>query len=103
MNSGHNPSISLAHEQALFLNEQLAQILLNNVTTSLQWLELSYFEAIRLNDTFAKTTANSFTRGLLLFDPIWSPWNFKHSDRPKCANYHYHNSISSTISLPHLP
>ena len=58
MNSGHNSSVPLTHEQALLLNEQSAQILLNNVTTSLQWLESNYFEAIRLNDAFAKTTAN---------------------------------------------
>ena len=49
----------MTYEQALFLNEHSVQILLTNVTTSLHWLELNYFEAIRLDDALAKTTANS--------------------------------------------
>ena len=59
MNSGHNPSASFTYEQALYHNEQLAQVLLNNVATSLEGLESNYFKAKRLDDTQAKISTNN--------------------------------------------
>ena len=64
MNPGNNFPVSLTHEQALFLNEHSVQILLTNVTTSLHWLELNYFEAVRLDDALAKATANSHRKSM---------------------------------------
>ena len=59
MNSGHNPSALFTYEQALYHNEQLAQVLLNNVAASLEGLESNYFKAKRLDDTQAKVSTNN--------------------------------------------
>ena len=58
MNSTHNPLFT--YEQALHHNEQLAQVLLSNIATSLEGLESNYFKAKRLDDTLAKVSTNNY-------------------------------------------
>ena len=60
MNSGQNPSALFTYEQALYHNEQLAQVLLNNVAASLEGLESNYFKAKRPDDTQAKVSTNNY-------------------------------------------